>query len=116
MAPGMWSFVHSLSSRTSINTNLSPRSRRPLTSSTFVSRMRLRVSSTICRKRGACLATVRSSASGRIEDDDDAGDVVARAALEGRHHEVLRPLLRVAEGARPLAQIVERHEVRQAVA
>src|SRR5579863_3711355 len=61
MAPGKWSLAYSLSSRTSISRNLSPRSSLAFTSSTVVSRMRFLASSTMCKKRGGCCCAIGAS-------------------------------------------------------
>src|SRR5579859_6456526 len=63
--PGRWSLANSLSSRTSTRRNLSPRSILFFTSSTLVSRTRVRASSTILRKRGGCWWAMRYPFRGR---------------------------------------------------
>src|SRR5262245_6531320 len=54
--------------------------------------------------------------SGLLECDDDAGDVVARAAVEGELHKMVCPGLRVGELLCSFAQIFLVDMVRQAVA
>src|SRR5574337_1451664 len=60
MAPGRWPRAHSLSSRMSTRMNLSPASRRFLTSWTLVLRTRVLASSTSFRKPGECFISYLS--------------------------------------------------------
>src|SRR5262245_40896280 len=57
-ALGRCPLAHSVSSRTSIRSNLSPRSNRCLIASTVVSRTRCLLSLTSCRKRGECCLAI----------------------------------------------------------
>src|SRR5262249_43506137 len=75
IAPGRWSLAYSLSSRTSISANFSPRSSRAFTSSAVVSRTRDFASFTSARKRGECCGAMTRLPSRRF-------DVPVQDALE----------------------------------
>jgi len=59
---------------------------------------------------------MRPGANTAPHTNDDAGNIVARATVEGCSHQVVGPFLRVAMAANAFAQIVVRDEIRQTIA